>query len=89
MLLRKKLTEVPWTKLRLRRYRTFFSSSSRIFPVVLLSRWISCWASPKGFYQFDITQRLRGGSCQGGGFRHNDLLYLFDLTAEHRTQHAQ
>ena len=42
MLVRRKLTAVPWTKLRLRRYRTFFSSSARILPVVALSRATSC-----------------------------------------------
>ena len=49
MLVRRKLTAVPWMKLRLRRYRTFFSSSLRIFPVVPLSRSISCWPSPRLF----------------------------------------
>ena len=49
MLVRSALTTVPWMKLRLRMYRTFFSSSWRILPVVLLSRAISCGASPRLF----------------------------------------
>ena len=47
MLVRRKFTAVPWMKLRLRRYFTFFSSSFRILPVVLFSRSISCCPSPR------------------------------------------
>ena len=47
MLVRRKLTVVPWMKLRLRRYFTFFSSSFRILPVVALRRAISCWPRPR------------------------------------------
>ncbi len=49
MLVRSRFTAVPWMKLRLRRYRTFFSSSFRILPVVPLSRVISCWPRPRLF----------------------------------------
>ena len=49
MLVRSALTAVPWMKLRLRRYFTFFSSSFRIFAVVPLRRAISCWPSPRLF----------------------------------------
>src|SRR5215475_21333 len=44
-----KLTAVPCTKLRLRMYRTFLSSSFRIFPVVALRRLTSCSERPRLF----------------------------------------
>ena len=49
MLVRKAFTTVPWMNDRLRRYRTFLSSRTRIFWVVALSREISCAARPRLF----------------------------------------
>jgi len=49
MLVRRKLTEVPWMNPRLLMYLTFLSSSARILSVVPFSRSISCWASPRLF----------------------------------------
>ena len=49
MEVRSAFTEVPWMKLRLRRYFTFFNSRSRIFAVVLFKRLISCCARPRLF----------------------------------------
>ncbi len=49
MLVRSRFTDVPWMKLRLRRYFTFFSSSFRIRAVTPLRRAISCCPRPRLF----------------------------------------
>ena len=81
MLVCSAFTDVPWMKLKLRRYFTFFSSSFRIFSVTPFSRWTSCPASPRLFTS-SICATFGRGTCKSGRLGHDCLLNFLDPPAE-------
>ena len=89
MLVRSRFTDVPWMKLRLRRYFTFFSSSFRIFARRPVEARDFLLPEPQALHQLDVAQRLGRRSGQRRRFRDDDLLDLFDAPAEHRAEHAE
>ena len=88
MLVRRKLTVVPWMKDRLRRYFTFLSSSARILPVVALRRATSWSARPRLFDQLDVAERLGGRAGERRRLVDDLLLDDLDLARQHRGERA-
>ena len=89
MLVRRKLTAVPWMKLRLRRYGTFFSSSFRIFCVVAVQPRDLLLPEPEALHQLDVAQRLGRRSGQRRRLGDDHLLDLLDAAAQHRAEDAE
>ena len=89
MLVRRKFTDVPWMKLRLLRYRTFFSSRLQDFtgrPVETIDLLLR---QPEALDELDVAKRLGRRSGQRRRFPYDDLLDLFDPAAQNGTEHSQ
>ena len=89
MLVRSRFTAVPWMKLRLRRYLTFFSSSFRIFAGRAVEARDLLLSEPEALHQLDVAQRLGRRSGQRRRLRDDHLLDLLDAAAQDRAEHAE
>ena len=76
-------------KLRLLRYRTFFSSRVRILPVVRVETLDLLLRQPEALDQLDVAKRLGRRPGQRRRFPDDDLLDLLDAAAQHGTEHPE